>query len=88
MLYLVLLGKIANYVRTDMATNSRKRQMWLQVCLMFTIFWTIIGIFIWPLLIFALFSWMMMLIPVGVSDDEPLGGKIRHNPEAWRRNGR
>lgn len=82
-LYLVPLGLISSHnVRTDMATNSRKRQMWLQVCGVFTLIWFVLGVFIWPLLVFAVFSALMALIPIGVSEEER--SRPRHSPEAWK----
>ncbi len=69
-----------------MATNSRKRQMWLQVCGVFTLIWFLLGLFIWPLLFFAVCSALMALIPIGVSDDEVATRKPGQIPdaEAWR----
>lgn len=60
---------------------NKKRQMWVQVCCLFAAIWAVLGVFIWPLLILAVFSALMILIPVGVSDNEPVQ---RHNPDAWR----
>jgi len=63
---------------------AKKRQMWVQVCALFAILWGVLGLFIWPFLFLALCSVLMILIPVGVSDEEKAAP--RHNPEAWRRN--
>jgi hypothetical protein len=60
---------------------NKKRQMWVQVCCLFAVVWAVLGLFIWPLLILAVFSAFMILIPVGVSDSEPAQ---KHDPDAWR----
>lgn len=65
-----------------MGTTNRKRQMWVQVCTMFAVIWGLLGLFIWPLLILALFSALMILIPVGVDTSEP--ARRQHDPDAWR----
>lgn len=63
---------------------AKKRQMWVQVCALFAILWGVLGLFIWPFLFLALCSVAMILIPVGVSDDER--ATPQHDAEAWRRN--
>lgn len=60
---------------------NRKRQMWVQVCCLFAVIWGFLGFFIWPLLLLSAFSAAMILIPIGVSTDEPAR---RHDVEAWR----
>ena len=60
---------------------NKKRQMWIQVCCLFAVLWGVLGLFIWPLLILAVCSAFMILIPVGVSENDP---PVKHNPDAWR----
>lgn len=61
---------------------NKKRQMWVQVCCLFAVLWGFLGVFVWPLLILAVISAMMILIPVGVSENDP--PRQQHDPEAWR----
>lgn len=63
---------------------SKKRQMWIQVCVAFAVLWGVLSLLIWPFLLLSLCSVMMILIPVGVSEAE--ASAPRHNPEAWRKN--
>lgn len=61
---------------------TKKRQMWVQACLLWTVIWGILGFFAWPLLFMAALSASLILIPVGVdSNAQPTQ---RHNPDAWR----
>jgi hypothetical protein len=64
--------------------RTKKRQMWMQVCILFAVLWTVLGLFIWPFLFLALCSALMILIPIGVTEDEKV--VPQHDPEAWRRN--
>lgn len=66
--------------------RTKKRQMWVQVCILFAVLWGVLGLFIWPFLFLALCSALMILIPVGVSEDEQ--AVPRHDPNAWRHNSR
>jgi hypothetical protein len=63
---------------------SKKRQMWVQTCIAFAVLWGVLGVLIWPFLLLAVASLMMMLIPVGVDGNEQV--TPRHDPDAWRRN--
>jgi hypothetical protein len=62
---------------------NKKRQMWVRVCALFTAVWLFAGMMLaWPLLILAVFSALMILIPVGVSTNEP---PVRqHDTDSWR----
>lgn len=60
---------------------NKKRQMWIQVCLLWTVMWGLLGFIIWPFLFMAAVSAFMILIPVGVSTDAP---PVKHDPDAWR----
>jgi uncharacterized iron-regulated membrane protein len=61
---------------------NKKRQMWVQCCLLWTAIWFFLGIFLWPFLFLAAISAFMILIPVGVSANEP--PTRQHDPNAWR----
>lgn len=61
---------------------NKKRQMWIQVCLLWTVLWIFVGFFIWPCLLLAALSASMILIPIGVDTSAP---PVRqHDPNAWR----
>lgn len=61
---------------------NKKRQMWLNFCLLWGALWTFLGVFIWPFLFMAAISFLMMLLPVGVGSDEP--ATKPHDPDSWR----
>lgn len=68
--------------------RTKKRQMWVQVCALFAVLWGVLGLFIWPFLFLALCSALMVMIPVGVPEDERVNAQPKHDERAWRKNTR
>lgn len=47
-----------------------KRDQWYLTCVLFAVFWGVVGLFFIPFWFFSVVSLLMMIIPVGV-DNHP-----------------
>lgn len=79
--YTVLLGVDFDIPICYDRRMNKKRRMWVEICLFWGVVWGLMGLFIWPFLFMAAVSFTLIMIPVGVSTDEPAPSIDK---DAWR----